>query len=253
MPHMSDTGSVEGVGQAPAAQQEEERLVERLWRLQTADPPAPPADKQAWYADALRFLQACTGHWWCQHGDVTAGERVFQGHETGLPHHTARQQRRQNRNAAPNTCALSHRPSTGLAEVLRYHEQQPLVRSIWRQLASQLAACADCVNMHHACQEAYGEQFSAGTAAPLLAALRSLDCARLAAALAAAAQQVTRLRLRGSGYPLKQGRSIPRCACCVLGERDLHTPHPVPGPGFGRRPERRRAGAAAGGDDHLPV
>ena len=40
----------------------------------------------------------------------------------------------------------------GLAEVLRYHESQPLVQTIWRQLSRQLDSCADCCNAHHAAQ-----------------------------------------------------------------------------------------------------
>ena len=36
--------------------------------------------------------------------------------------------------------------------MLRYHDEQPLVQAIWRQLAGQLAVCTDCVNAHHACQ-----------------------------------------------------------------------------------------------------
>lgn len=35
----------------------------------------------------------------------------------------------------------------GLAEVLRYHDDQPLVQGIWGQLAAQLAVCTDCVNV----------------------------------------------------------------------------------------------------------
>lgn len=38
-------------------------------------------------------------------------------------------------------------PQAGLAEVLRYHDGQPLVQGIWRQLAAQLAVCTDCVNV----------------------------------------------------------------------------------------------------------
>ncbi len=60
---------------------EEEALVQRLVELQTAPPPAAAAAndaaaaaKQAWYADAFSFLQRHgSEHWWCRHGDVTAG------------------------------------------------------------------------------------------------------------------------------------------------------------------------------------
>lgn len=43
--------------------------------------------------------------------------------------------------------------------------------------------CTDCVNAHHAAQAAYQGQFAPETAAPLLAALRRLDAARVVGAL----------------------------------------------------------------------
>lgn len=42
--------------------------------------------------------------------------------------------------------------AAGLAEVLRYHAEQPLVQGIWRAMAAQLGACTDCVNAYHAAQ-----------------------------------------------------------------------------------------------------
>ena len=70
-----------GAGWEPAAlEQEEESLVQRLLHLQpqpaeVAETAAAVADKQRWYADAYAFLRDHGGqHWWCQHGDVTAGE-----------------------------------------------------------------------------------------------------------------------------------------------------------------------------------
>jgi hypothetical protein len=49
----------------------EEQLVERLVQSDTA------AEKAAWYADALSFLQAHGGeHWWCRHIQVTSGQRT---------------------------------------------------------------------------------------------------------------------------------------------------------------------------------
>ena len=54
--------------------------MQRLVELQTAPPPAAAAAaaaKQAWYADAYAFLQRHGGeHWWCRHGDVTAGVQL---------------------------------------------------------------------------------------------------------------------------------------------------------------------------------
>ena len=52
--------------------------MQRLVELQTAPPAAAAAAataaKQAWYADAYAFLQRYGDeHWWCRHGDVTAG------------------------------------------------------------------------------------------------------------------------------------------------------------------------------------
>lgn len=63
-----------------AAQDEEEALIQRLVELQTVPPPAAAAAaaaKQAWYADAYAFLHCHGGeHWWCRHGDVTAGVQL---------------------------------------------------------------------------------------------------------------------------------------------------------------------------------
>lgn len=65
-------------------EEEELELIRRLLAIQTgaADPAAAgsscsTADKQAWYGDAYSFLQAHGGqHWWCRHGDVTAGRKA---------------------------------------------------------------------------------------------------------------------------------------------------------------------------------
>jgi hypothetical protein len=70
--------NAQGSAQALMVEQEEQRLVDRLLRLQTAAGPAAAAasaaEKQVFYSDAYAFLQAHGGqHWWCRHGDVTAG------------------------------------------------------------------------------------------------------------------------------------------------------------------------------------
>ena len=71
--------NAQGSTQELMVEQEEQRLVDRLLRLQTAAGPAAAAataaEKQVFYSDAYAFLQAHGGqHWWCRHGDVTAGE-----------------------------------------------------------------------------------------------------------------------------------------------------------------------------------
>jgi len=57
-----------------SAARTEEQLVERLLAIQTsADGAAAAAEKQRWYAQAYRYLTESGHHWWCRHGDVTAG------------------------------------------------------------------------------------------------------------------------------------------------------------------------------------
>ena len=49
---------------------QEQTLVERLLRIQTE---GLHSLKQEWFRDAYNFLKGTEGHWWCQHGDITAG------------------------------------------------------------------------------------------------------------------------------------------------------------------------------------
>ncbi|GAB4823482.1 hypothetical protein N2152v2_010528 [Parachlorella kessleri] len=99
--------------------------------------------KQEWFRDAYNFLKSIEGHWWCQYGDVTAG----------------------------------------LAEVLKYHDQQPLVQQIWHEMAAQLSVCTDCVNTYHSAKDYYAANFNQDTVGALLAVLRRLDAQRVASAL----------------------------------------------------------------------
>lgn len=71
--------------------------------------------------------------------------------------------------------------------MLQYHGEQPLVQSIWRQMATQLSACTDCVQAHHSFQEQVADECLDASAAPLLATMHALDCSRVAAALAGTA------------------------------------------------------------------
>lgn len=43
----------------------------------------------------------------------------------------------------------------------RYHDTQPLVQQIWREMAQQLSVCSDCVNVYHQAKVGVG---SAGAA-----------------------------------------------------------------------------------------
>ena len=66
-------------GAGLTAQEEEERLTQRLLLFQTTsdDAVAAAAARQQWYSSALAFLQAHGGqHWWCRHGEITAGEQA---------------------------------------------------------------------------------------------------------------------------------------------------------------------------------
>jgi hypothetical protein len=190
--------SLEGAADAPT-EAVEASLVDRLLRLQTAAAPLP-AEKQQWYADAYAFLQAHGGqHWWCRHSDVTAGNSagpaaIRSRADVRSPQRNSALRLARARACwplcwlhgvdAPTICRPCLVASAGLAELLRYHEQQPLVQAIWGQLAAQLAACTDCANAHHAFQEALADQYAEETAAPLAVAMHELDCVRLAAALA---------------------------------------------------------------------
>jgi hypothetical protein len=49
----------------------EQELISRLLEIQTE---SLQEQKQGWFADAYSFLSSVIdGHWWCRHGDVTAG------------------------------------------------------------------------------------------------------------------------------------------------------------------------------------
>lgn len=71
-----------------SSEEQEAELVRRLLAIQTgaAGPSAAggsggAAVKQAWYGDAYSFLQSHGGqHWWCHHGDVTAGGEASRQH-----------------------------------------------------------------------------------------------------------------------------------------------------------------------------
>lgn len=83
----------------------------------------PPPPSQ-WYKDAATWLNQPPNscHWWCEHTAVTQG----------------------------------------LLELLAWHDSQPVVQQLWRQMAGQLAGCALCIQHYHQAQVCAQQSISSG-------------------------------------------------------------------------------------------